>query len=152
VEEGRLVATRIRARLGIAQVQLPPKGRHGLREFGIVTGGAVAGLFGLLFPWLFGNSLPTWPWVVAGALTAWALIAPASLRPVYVGWMRFGYVMSRITTPLILCVVFYGVITPIARVRALLRRDPLARRFDPGAASYRVASVSKGSQDLEKPY
>ena len=136
----------------MAHVPLPAPDRKGLREFGLVTGVLVAALFGLLFPWLLSQPIPTWPWVLAAVLATWALIAPSSLRMVYVWWMRFGHVMSRITTPLILAVVFYVVVSPVARVRALLGKDSLKRRFEPSAASYRVASARRGHNDLEKPY
>ena len=86
---------------------IPELDRKGLREFGLVTGAIVAGLFGLFFPWLLETGLPAWPWAVGGGLGLWALVAPASLRPVYRTWMRLGLALSRITTPLILGVVFY---------------------------------------------
>ena len=136
----------------MAHLPLPAPDRKGLREFGLVTGALVAALFGLLFPWLLRHPIPTWPWVLAALLATWALIAPGSLRMVYVWWMRFGYAMSRITTPLILGVVFYLVVSPVARVRALLGKDSLKRHFEPSAASYRDASTSRGHNDLEKPY
>jgi hypothetical protein len=133
-------------------VQLSIPNRKELREFGFVTGGLVAALFGVLFPWLLSHRTPMWPWVLAALLVGSALIAPASLRVVYTGWMKFGHFMSRITTPLILGIVFYVVVSPIARVRALLGKDSMARRLDPAAETYRVRSSSRGANDLEKPY
>lgn len=41
--------------------EIPELDRKGLRQFGLVTGGIVAGLFGLLFPWLLERALPLWP-------------------------------------------------------------------------------------------
>ncbi len=61
----------------------PELDRKGLRSFGITTGAIVAVLFGLFFPWLLGHAMPLWPWVLFGTLAGWALVAPASLRPVY---------------------------------------------------------------------
>ena len=61
----------------------------------------MAGLFGLFFPWLLEAQIPLWPWALAGILAAWALLAPASLRPVYRLWMRLGLLLSRITTPIV---------------------------------------------------
>lgn len=131
---------------------IPELDRKGLRSFGVVTGCIVAALFGLLFPWLLSRQIPVWPWVLAGALTAWALAAPATLRPVYRGWMRFGLLMGRIMTPLLLGIVFVVVITPIARVRALLGRDSLARKLTPDASTYRIQSRTSGPSDLERPF
>jgi hypothetical protein len=131
---------------------IPELDRKGLREFGLMTGGLVAGLFGLFFPWLLETGLSLWPWLVAGTLAAWALIAPASLRPVYRAWMRLALWLGRITTPIILGVVFFLVISPVALVMKLISRDAMARRFDENAKSYRVPSCQAPREHMEKPY
>ncbi|WKZ11742.1 MAG: SxtJ family membrane protein [Gammaproteobacteria bacterium] len=125
--------------------------RKGLREFGLTTGGIVAVLFGLFFPWLLERPIPRWPWVIAGILVAWGLAAPASLRPVYRGWMKFGLLLSKVTTPLIMGIVFFLVVTPMGLVRRLAGKDSLARHFD-SAASYRVPSHKAPVSNLEKPF
>ena len=131
---------------------IPELDRKGLREFGLVTGGIVAGLFGLFFPWLLDVQIPLWPWAVAGVLAAWALLAPASLGPLYRLWMRFGLLISRITTPIILGLVFFVVILPVALVMKVLRHDPMARRFDDEAETYRVPSRKALRDSMERPF
>jgi Kef-type K+ transport system membrane component KefB len=131
---------------------IPDLDRKGLRHFGFTTGAIVAVLFGLLFPWLLERALPLWPWILGGVLSVWALLAPSSLRPVYRVWMRFGLLMSRITTPLILGIVFFIVITPIAIIRSLLGKDSLARHLDEASPSYRVESRKAARTNLEKPF
>jgi len=130
---------------------IPELDRKGLRSFGLTTGAILAVLFGLFFPWLLARPIPMWPWVIAGVMMAWGLIAPNSLRPVYKGWMKFGLMMSRITTPLILGIVFYLVVTPIALFRMVRGLDSMARSFDRDTKSYRVAS-RQDKQRLERPY
>lgn len=132
---------------------IPELDRAGLRNFGLTTGAIIVVLFGLGFPWLLGRGIPLWPWVIGGALGAWGLAAPKSLRPVYRLWMRFGLLMSRVTTPLILGIAFYLVLTPISFFRKLMGgHDSLARRFDPESGSYRVISRKPSSKNLERPY
>ncbi len=131
---------------------IPELDRRGLREFGLVTGGIIAGLFGLLLPWLLDHAFPIWPWVIFGVLAAWGLIAPSTLRPVYRGWMRFGQVLSRITTPIIMGLIFFVMIAPIALFMRLLGWDAMARRFDPEAKSYRVPTEKAPTGNLEKPF
>jgi len=131
---------------------IPELDRKGLREFGLVTGGIVAGLFGLFFPWLLEAQIPLWPWAVAGVLAVWALVAPASLRPLYRLWMRLGLLLSRITTPLILGIVFYIVILPVALVMKVVGRDAMARKFDDKAKTYRVPSRKASPQNMERPF
>ena len=130
---------------------IPELDRKGLREFGLVTGGVVAGLFGVFFPWLLERSWPLWPWIVFAVLGAWGLVAPMSLQPVYRAWMRFGLMLSKVMTPLILGIVFFLLITPVAIILKLLGKDPMARDFD-DSDSYRVPTEKAPPENLEKPY
>ncbi len=57
-----------------------------------------------------------------------AFLAPRLLRWPYRGFQAFGRVMGAITTRLVLAVVFFVVLTPMALVQRLLRRDPLGLR------------------------
>ena len=125
---------------------------NGLRRFGFTTGGIVAGLFGLVLPWLFGFALPIWPWIVGAVLGAWAGAAPGSLRPVYRAWMRIGLLLNRVTTPVILGVVYFAIITPMSLVMRIVGRDTMARRFDNAANSYRLPSKRSPKEKLEKPF
>lgn len=131
---------------------IPELDRQGLRDFGLVTGAIVAALFGLFFPWLLENSIPIWPWVIAGVLAVWALTAPLTLKPVYRQWMRLGLLLSKITTPIILGVVFFLVIFPTGAIMRLIGYDPMARRLDDSVKSYRVKSQTKPKEHMEKPF
>jgi hypothetical protein len=131
---------------------IPELDRKGLRDFGLLTGGIVAVLFGIFFPWLLERQSPLWPWVVLALLAGFGLLAPLALRPVYRVWMRFGLLLSRVTTPLILGIVFFLVISPIGLVRRLRKNDALQRRFDERATSYRVASVKNPAKNFERPF
>ncbi len=136
----------------MTQHEIPELDRKGLREFGLVTGGIIAGLFGLFFPWVLGAAIPYWPWAVGGALVLWALIAPDTLRSVYRVWMRFALILSRITTPLIMGLAYCLVITPTAFIMRIMGRDPMARRFDKKAESYRITSKKAPKEQMEKPF
>lgn len=130
---------------------IPDLDRKGLREFGVVTGGIVAVLFGLFFPWLLERAFPLWPWVIFGVLGAWALVVPLTLRPLYRGWMRLGLLLSKITTPVIMGLVFYVVITPFALVLKLTGKDAMRRKFD-DRVTYRVTREKIRENSLEHPY
>ena len=132
--------------------KIPELDRKGLREFGLTTGAIVGVLFGLFFPWILERPIPRWPWVIFGVLALLALVVPNALRPVYTGWMRFGLFMSRITTPLIMGIVFYLVITPMGLVMRLAGKDYMARRLRGPASSYRIESTVTPPKRLEKPF
>jgi hypothetical protein len=130
---------------------IPELDRKGLRKFGLVTGAIVAVLFGLFFPWLLEHSFPYWPWVVFGVMGAWGLVAPFSLQPVYRVWMRFGLLLSKITTPIIMGLVFYVVITPFAVILKIAGKDAMRRKFD-RSDTYRISREKVRAGSLEHPY
>lgn len=131
---------------------IPELDERGLRQFGIVTGAMFAGLFGLLFPWLLERPIPTWPWVVLAVLALAGFFTPRLLRPLYHGWMRAALWLSRLTTPVILGVAFFLLITPFGLVMRAIGKDPMRRRWDFSADSYRVESKRTSKESLEKPY
>ena len=144
-----------RIRVGLmsdAMHNIPELDRTGLRKFGVTTGAIVAGLFGIFFPWLLNAGFVMWPWVLFTLLLIMALVAPMSLRPVYQIWMRFGLFMSRFTTPLIMGLVFFLVITPVALIMKVVSRDPMKRKLTKNQSTYRVASRKAARESIERPF
>ena len=132
--------------------RIPELDRKGLREFGLTTGAAVVVIFGVVFPWILDLDWPAWPWIVAAPLWALALVQPLWLRWIYRGWMRFGLLASRVMTPLVLGIVFFAMIAPMALVLRLVGKDPLHRALHPNQKSYRVQSKKSPKEKLEKPF
>ena len=123
-----------------------------LRRFGLTTSVLIAILFGLLFPWLFHRPYHGWPWIVALILSGWALLLPASLGPVYRVWMAIGHGLGWINSRIILGIMFYVLILPIGFIMRLLGKDPMQRRFDQQAKSYRVPSKTPPKDHVERPF
>jgi hypothetical protein len=89
--------------------------------------------------------------VIFAVLALSGLAAPGTLRPAYRAWMKLGLLMSRVTTPLIMGIVFFLVVTPMGIARRVLGKDSLARRFD-DSPSYRVPSRKAPVRNMEKPF
>lgn len=123
-----------------------------LREFGFVMAGAIAGIFGLLLPWLFDRDWPAWPWPPAALFLVAGLIFPSALRYLFIGWMRFGHLLSRITTPLILGILFYLLITPFGLVRRVFGKNSMKGKGDVGSDTYRVDSRQPDDEHMERPF
>ncbi len=64
-------------------------------------------------------------------------MAPRTLGPVERAWLAVGAVLAWVNTRIILTLLFYVVVTPVALVMRLFR-DPLERRLDRDSASYWV--------------
>ena len=132
--------------------KIPELDRKGLREFGLTTGAAVVIIFGLFFPWILERPWPIWPWLIAAPFWLLALLHPPWLRWIYRAWMRFGLLASRVMTPLVLGIVFFVMISPMAVIRRLMGKDPMQRALDPDRKSYRVKSAKSPSEKLERPF
>ncbi|MCC6867728.1 MAG: hypothetical protein IT522_02795 [Burkholderiales bacterium] len=124
-----------------------------LRKFGLVMAAAIAVVFGLALPWLFARPWPAWPFVLAAVFVAFGLVAPRALGPVQRLWMKLGQALGWFNSRLVLSLVFVVVVVPLGLVMRLAGKDPVSRRRDPNAASYRVASAaSDDPQSMEKPF
>jgi len=122
-----------------------------LRQFAWVTGAMFVLVFGIL-PWAWNGSVHVWPLVVAGMLWLWGLAAPAGLRPVYDLWMRFAGVLGSVNNRVLLCILYFGMLLPVGLVLRGFRRDPLRRRFEPYADSYRIDKSVRDRDHLERPF
>jgi len=123
-----------------------------LRKFGLTTGAIVVVLFGLLLPWLLDRGYPYWPWILAGILWIWALISPATLKPIFDGWMKVGHVLGWINTRIILGLMFYTVFFAVGLILKILGKDPMSRKIDKSIESYRVPSRIHAKDHVERPF
>jgi hypothetical protein len=123
-----------------------------LQEFGLLTGGIITGLFGLILPLIQGHSLPIIPWIIAITLVGLAIISPKSLDPIYRFWMKIGLYIGWLESRIVLSIVFFIILTPMALMMKLLKRDTMARTFDFQVETYRISSKIHPSTGMEKPY
>ena len=72
----------------------------------------------------------------AALLAILALAAPAVLRAPADAWAVLGRLLGRVTTPILLTVVFVLVVVPLGVLMRLFGKDALRLRRDPKAATY----------------
>ncbi len=104
------------------------------RSFGIVF--AVVFSVVAFFP-LLGSSEPRW-WALglASLFLISALAFPRLLAPLNRLWMRFGLLLHRIVNPLVMGMLFFLVVTPIALIMRMAGKRPLDLETEPNAKSY----------------
>ena len=75
------------------------------------------------------------------------------MRLLYMGWMRLGLLLNRVTSPILMGLVYFVVFTPVAVCLKILRRDLLHRSLDDNATTYRVdAAEDDIESELKNPY
>jgi hypothetical protein len=136
----------------MAKVDLQNPDKKLLREFGFTMAGAIGGIFGVLLPWLFDRAWPVWPWPIAALFFLAGVLFPLSMRHIFLAWMRFGHLLSKITTPLILGILFYLVITPVGLIRRMLGKNSMSGKEDRDSNSFRVPSEQPDDEHMERPF
>jgi phosphatidylserine synthase len=104
------------------------------RGFGVVFA-AVFATVGL-WPLLDGETARTWSLIVAALFAAAAMVAPALLRPFNRLWFVIGLALHKVVSPLVMALLFYLTVTPVALLMRLAGKDPLRLKFDRRAKSY----------------
>ncbi len=107
------------------------------RKFGLTIGGILA-LIAVLKSLERSAWGPVWA-VPAVTLIGCALVRPSLLSALNAIWLKFGLVLHRIVSPMIMAVLFYGTIVPIGLLMRLLGKDPLRLKPDKAANSYWLA-------------
>ena len=132
--------------------EIPDLDARGLRKFGLGTGAALAVVFGIALPWLLAVPRPWWPWIAGGALALWALVAPGTMKGFHRAWMGMALRIGRVSTLVLMSLIFFLVITPTALIMRIAGRDAMARRPDPRRQSYRIAARTPPKDHMERPF
>jgi hypothetical protein len=112
------------------------------RSFGFVF--TVVFLVLGLFPMLDGGAVVLELVAIAGLFLAVALVFPKALGPLNRLWTKFGLLLGAIVNPVVLGIVFYGVLTPIAIAIRLGGKDPLRLKPTPDARTYWIDRTPPG--------
>jgi hypothetical protein len=100
--------------------------------------------FGSVFSTIF-LIVGMWPLFFGGAPRWWSLIAAALFMLVTVAapallalpnrlWLRFGLLLNRIISPIVLAFLFYVIVTPMGMLMRAVGKDNLRLRADADAS------------------
>jgi hypothetical protein len=89
-----------------------------------------------LAPLLHGRDIRWWSVLVGTGFLSAALLLPGNLVPLARVWTRVAAILHVISTRVLMTVLFFGVISPVACVMRLMERDQLLIKLDRSADSY----------------
>jgi hypothetical protein len=112
------------------------------RGFGLVFAGAFVIL--PVIAWWRGGELRLWSFGVAAIFLLLALVRPVWLAPLNRLWTRLGLLIGRVTNPVMMGLIFFLVVTPVALLMRLRGKDPLRLKRDPAAKSYWILREPPG--------
>ena len=101
------------------------------RRFGIVLTVAL-GVFGVSETLKGADRLVSILLFCSSALAIAVTIGyPRALRPLNEGWQRLGRLLGLVVSPIVLSVIFFALVTPLAVILRLIGRDELILRRRP---------------------
>ena len=99
-----------------------------LREFGFLIGFGFPILIGWIIPAVGGHVFRAWTlWISLPALMI-GILKPRLLFYPYKGWMLLGLTLGWINSRIILGLVYFLVLQPIALIMKILGYDPLRKK------------------------
>ena len=98
------------------------------RSFGIVF--FIVFLLIALYPLLKGNDLRIWSLVISFIFLILGLINSKILTPLNRLWFKFGLLLGKFISPLIMGIIFFIVVTPIGIIMRLLKKDLLNLKYN----------------------
>lgn len=104
------------------------------KSFGLVF----AAVFLIIALWpLMGGSMPRlWALAIAAVFAGLGMWRPRTLAPLNRLWFRFGLLLNKIVSPLVMGILYYVTVVPTGLIMRALGRDPLRVKPDPEATSY----------------
>ena len=97
------------------------------RKFGLTVGTAFLILTGLLL-WRGRTTPGTVMGSLGTILVLAAFVMPKALGPVERAWMRMALIVSKVTTPVLMGIVYFLVVAPIGLVMRIVRGNPMEHR------------------------
>ncbi|MBU3604087.1 SxtJ family membrane protein [Polynucleobacter sp. AP-Kaivos-20-H2] len=109
--------------MSIKPANLPANRTFGLLFIGVF---AVLAVYGLWKDW---SAVAVEAFfIISGVLVAVTLLAPKLLAPFNKAWYQLGLLLGKVVSPIVLGILFFIVITPVALAMRLAGRDALKLR------------------------
>ena len=111
------------------------------RSFGIVF--FIVFLLIAIYPILSGENVRLWSLAIATIFFILGIINSSLLSPLNKIWFKFGLLLGRLISPLVMSLIFFLVVTPIALLMKLLKKDLLNLKFNKDNTYWIVKSGPK---------
>ena len=98
------------------------------KSFGIVF--FIVFLIISLYPLINNEELRLWSLIISFVFLFLGLINSKILTPLNKLWFKFGILLGRIVSPVIMAVIFFLVVTPIGLFMRMIGRDLLNLKFN----------------------
>jgi hypothetical protein len=98
------------------------------RSFGIVF--FVVFLFIALYPITYSEDIRIWSLIISFIFIILGLLNSKILTPLNKLWFKFGVILGKIISPIIMGIIFFLVVTPIGLIMKVLGKDLLRLKYN----------------------
>ena len=98
------------------------------RSFGIVF--FVVFILIALYPLTYTGEIRIWSAIVSLFFLILGLLNSKILSPLNKLWFRFGILLGKVISPIIMGIIFFLVVTPIGFIMRILRKDVLNLKYN----------------------
>ncbi len=98
------------------------------RSFGIVF--FIVFLIISIYPLLNNENIRIWSLVISIIFLVLGLLNSKFLNPLNKIWFKFGLLLGKIISPIVMGIIFFFVVTPIGLLMKLLQKDLLNLKFN----------------------
>ena len=98
------------------------------KSFGIVF--SIIFFIIAIFPILSNDNIRVWSLVISLIFLVLGLINSKLLSPLNKIWFKFGLILSKVVSPVIMGIIFFLVVTPIGILIKILKKDLLNLKYN----------------------
>ena len=98
------------------------------RSFGIVF--FIVFLFIALYPITYSEDIRIWSLIISFIFIILGLLNSKILTPLNKSWFKFGVILGKIISPIIMGIIFFLVVTPIGLLMKVLGKDLLRLKYN----------------------
>lgn len=102
-----------------------------------------------IFPYFYGNKINFWLIGLSLIFLFLTLIKSKIIDILNDLWIKFGVLLGRIISPIVMLIIFFGIITPLTILSKLFNKDLLNLKFN-NSKSYWIKRTKKvGKMDRQ---
>jgi len=120
------------------------------KSFGVVF--SVVFLVIAFYPVLDGAAIRVWSLIISMLLYCIALLRSDYLAPLNKLWHDFGIRLGGIVAPLVMTLVYFASVVPVALLMRLFGVDLLKSRIDKSASSYWIDRTSRSVSSMKNQF
>ncbi len=82
------------------------------------------------------SQIKTFPLIISFIFLVLGIINSNILTPLNKLWFKFGLMLGRLISPVIMASIFFLIVTPIALMMKVARKDSMGKKYNKKAKSY----------------